>query len=311
MNLIETSVQSRPVTAADSAQRLFEDNIGEVADERRVPGRALAISFAALAVPLITTLWMPEAAGDYEALLWLLPLVPAFLLAYYRGAAGVAAALALGMAALTIAHVAGILLGRPVQGGLMLTLVIAFYIGICLGVAWLSNRLNEDRKALERLVLTDSLTGLATRRYAKVFIAKEFAAAQRGRKLAVVLFDIDHFKAYNDKHGHAAGDDALQCLGEAIGGMTRASSLAARLGGEEFMAILPDTDDAGALLFAERVQERLGKSAVGADVTVSIGIAAYHDHGSPEALVAAADRALYAAKAAGRNCIRVHDARFY
>ena len=130
------------MTAADSAQRLFEENMGEAADERRVPGRALAISFAALAVPLITTLWMPEAAGDYEALLWLLPLIPAFLLAYYRGAAGVAAALALGMAALAIAHVAGMLLGRPVQGGLMLTLVIAFYIGICLGVAWLSNRLN-------------------------------------------------------------------------------------------------------------------------------------------------------------------------
>ena len=160
-------------------------------------------------------------------------------------------------------------------------------------------------------MLTDSLTGLATRRYAKVFIAKEFAAAQRGRTLSVVLFDIDHFKDYNDRHGHAAGDDALQSVGAAIGGMTRASSLAARLGGEEFMAILPDTDDAGALLFAERVQERIASSPVGNEVTVSIGIATYHAHASQEALVAAADRALYAAKAAGRNCIRVHDARIY
>ena len=237
--------------------------------------------------------------------------MPAFLLAYYRGAAGVAAALALGMAALTIAHVVGHLLGRPVQGGLMLTLVIAFYIGICLGVAWLSNRLSDDRKALERLVLTDSLTGLATRRFAKVFIAKEFAAAQRGRRLAVVLLDIDHFKAYNDKHGHAAGDDALRRVGEAIGGLTRASSLSARLGGEEFMAILPDTDDGGAQIFAERVQQRLSGDAPTNTITVSIGIAAYSGHSSAEALVAAADRALYAAKAAGRNCIRIHDARFY
>ena len=77
------------------------------------------------------------------------------------------------------------------------------------------------------------------------------------------------------------------------------------------MAILPDTDDGGAQIFAERVQQRLSDDAPTNTITVSIGIAAYSGHSSAEALVAAADRALYAAKAAGRNCIRIHDARFY
>lgn len=151
------------------------------------------------------------------------------------------------------------------------------------------------------LSLTDPLTGLANRRQLERDLAREFAAAQRGRRVVCVLFDLDEFKPYNDCYGHLAGDDALRAFADVLAMTTRVMNLAARYGGDEFVAILSDTDLAGAEAFVERVRTRfpvavelLGHGPLG----MSAGIAEYTpEMESPQDLLEAADRALYASKA--------------
>jgi diguanylate cyclase (GGDEF)-like protein len=161
----------------------------------------------------------------------------------------------------------------------------------------------EDARLFEQvraLSVTDPLTGLANRRQLDRELTREFAAAQRGRKLAAVMFDLDDFKQLNDKHGHIAGDEALRLFGEAIRSMTRTMNLAARYGGDEFLALLADADANGAEIFVARVTERFQQmlSETGSPVIhVSAGIAEYTiDMIRPEDLIIAADRALYIAK---------------
>ncbi len=151
------------------------------------------------------------------------------------------------------------------------------------------------------LSLTDPLTGLANRRQLERDLAREFAAAQRGRRLTLVLFDLDGFKEYNDRHGHLAGDEVLRIFGQVLAAETRAMNLAARYGGDEFVVLLADTGPSGARTFIERVEsrfrrsvERLGTS----QLTVSAGLAAYGPAmEAPDELIAAADRVLYEIKA--------------
>ena len=123
--------------------------------------------------------------------------------------------------------------------------------------------------------------------------------------LSVVLLDLDHFKQINDGYGHGVGDDVLAAVGGALTGGLRASDFAGRYGGEEFLVLLPDTDGQGALDAAEKVRaaiEGIALPNLDRAVTASLGVAAYPtDALDSETLVRMADRALYAAKAAGRN----------
>ncbi|RMH13552.1 MAG: diguanylate cyclase, partial [Gemmatimonadetes bacterium] len=271
----------------------------------RVPARALWLSLAALMVPVTGALAFPEALGEYGALLWLLALVPAFLFAYYRGWKGVATALALGMAVLSITQVLAALWVLRVPDTLLG--VVAFYVAIALGIGALAERLHRDRTEVEGLAYTDALTRLPNRRHARLFLENEFAAAQRGRLLSIVLFDLDNFKEYNDRYGHPAGDEALGIFGDILATTTRRMNLAARFGGEEFLAILAGSDAEGAMVFAERVRSALRSRKLGrGPLTVSAGVAAYHPSmRSPDELLAAADHALYRAKREGRNCVRL------
>ncbi|MGD2068732.1 MAG: diguanylate cyclase [Gemmatimonadota bacterium] len=271
---------------------------------RSVPIRALFLSLAALGVPVVGALAFPSQLGEYGALLWLLALVPAFLLAYYRGWRGVATALAAGMATLSATQAAAQLLDRSVPD-LLLGVVIA-YLAIALGIGWVTEMLHQEKDEVEDLAFTDLLTGLPNRRHARVFLENEFAAAQRGRLLAVVLFDLDKFKQYNDRYGHPAGDEALRTFADVLRGTTRRMNLSARFGGEEFLSVLAGSDSEGATVFAERVRTSLRNENLGADaLTVSAGVAAYRPGmRSPDALLAAADDALYQAKRDGRNCVR-------
>ena len=151
---------------------------------------------------------------------------------------------------------------------------------------------------LRTLSLTDPLTGLPNRRHMDMFLAKEFAAAERGRSLTVVMFDLNDFKAYNDSAGHQAGDDVLRRFAEIIAAETRAMNLAARYGGDEFICILSDTDAAGAELQVGRVLETVEHDERMGPVSVTAGMASYHPGmRSPEDLVRKADQALYRAKA--------------
>ena len=153
---------------------------------------------------------------------------------------------------------------------------------------------------------TDGLTGLANQRTVHETVKR--AAAQAGRTmspLAVVLFDLDHFKAINDTYGHGKGDDVLAAVGAVAASTVRASDFVGRFGGEEFAVVLADTNRAGALETAEKLRAAIAEISVpGVDrrTTASFGVAVLPDDaGEPELLLRAADRALYAAKGAGRD----------
>jgi diguanylate cyclase (GGDEF)-like protein len=278
-----------------------------VAPRPPVPRRALVISGAALAVPIFAQLMADDGARQYELLLWMLALVPAFLLAYYRGWTGAATALALGMATLSSAQTLAIARGHAVENWPFLLQLVTVYVVACLAIGWGSELLHRAREKAERLAFTDELTGLPNRRQADLFLEKELEAARRGRPVAVVIFDIDFFKEYNDAHGHQAGDAALRRFGAALAATTRRMNLSARTGGDEFLSILSGVDAAGAVIFAERVQGGLlGRTQGGPELTVSAGVCEYRaDIATPEAWLAAADAALYEAKAEGRNRIHV------
>ncbi len=273
-----------------------------------VPLRAFAISIAALSVPVLGTFALPAwTESDYGLLVWLTALVPAFLLAYYRGSQGVALALAGGMAVLSLTQVVVLLYGAANQNWPLLLGVVVVYLAICIGIATFAEILHRERRAAEQMALVDRLTGLPNRRHAELVLDAEFAAATRGRQLVVVLFDLDRFKVVNDRHGHDAGDEALRTFAEILQANTRRMNLSARFGGEEFISLLADCDVDIAVRFANRVRQRIkATNFPWGRVTVSAGAAAYQKGmGSYEVLVAAADRTLYAAKEAGRDRIEV------
>ncbi|VVD61009.1 diguanylate cyclase [Pandoraea aquatica] len=199
-------------------------------------------------------------------------------------------------------------------GGLFLLLNAGFVLTSLLLAAQLRRRLRAERE-LRLLARTDGLTGLSNRRSLDKILALEWRRMRRaGHSLAVAFIDIDWFKRYNDTHGHQAGDAALAAVAGAIGAaLQRPSDAAGRYGGEEFMAVLPDTDALGAQRVAEGIRlavDRLNLDHTSSDfghVTVSIGVACRHPQAgeSVDMLVKAADRALYRAKETGRNRVIV------
>jgi diguanylate cyclase (GGDEF)-like protein len=280
---------------------------GSTVSPRPIPKRAMVISVAALAVPIAAQFF--GTAADYDVLLWLLALVPAFMLAYHRGWSGVAAALATGMAVLALTQVALTATGRRLDNWPLLLGVVVAYIAISLAIGWISELLHRERERAERLALIDDLTGLPNRRLGRQFLEMEVAAAQRGRRITLVIFDLDKFKEYNDRHGHVAGDRAIQAMGRALTMNTRKMNMSARWGGEEFISILSDSTAPGAMIFVSRVQATLEAQTLEfGPVTVSAGVAEYGSGvTSVDDLVRAADEALYSAKEAGRNRAAVYE----
>ncbi len=167
--------------------------------------------------------------------------------------------------------------------------------------------LNEK---LEALTLVDGLTGVANRRHFDQMLHKEWLRMERLRQpLALLMLDVDWFKAYNDHYGHQAGDQCLRAVATAIAGLSRASDLVARYGGEEFVLIAPATDSASAMALGRRICEAVRALALEhlrsdqGVITISVGVAALipvADQPAAE-LLRAADAALYLAKAQGRN----------
>jgi diguanylate cyclase (GGDEF)-like protein len=163
-------------------------------------------------------------------------------------------------------------------------------------------------RTVQRQALVDSLTGLANRRLCEAALEKEMARAQRfNEPLALILADLDNFKAVNDAHGHPAGDEVLREFARTLQDCIREIDLAGRWGGEEFVVILPGTDLAGGAKLAERIRAELATRVAlspGGEhltTTASLGVADYDGTGTPAELLGAADAALYAAKRAGRN----------
>jgi len=163
-------------------------------------------------------------------------------------------------------------------------------------------------RQLEEMATTDGLTGCLNKRAFLDQMEQKLMAAQRfGRKLSVIVTDLDHFKAVNDTYGHAAGDRVLQELGRVLRRVKRETDLVARFGGEEFCVLCEETDARGAQLLAERVREELENTELQTElgplrVTASLGVATFPDHASTAAdLFVQGDKALYEAKNSGRN----------
>jgi diguanylate cyclase (GGDEF)-like protein len=167
-------------------------------------------------------------------------------------------------------------------------------------------QLQELNDELSEQSLTDALTNLKNRRAFDRLLANEYARSLRTRSpLALLMVDVDHFKAYNDQYGHLAGDQALQAVAAAIKSQARAYDHVARYGGEEFAVILPDTQVADTRAVAERIRQAVqALPGLHRPVAVSVGAAMAEAKTDPTDLVNRADQALYQAKQAGRN--RVH-----
>ncbi|HEY4222624.1 MAG TPA: diguanylate cyclase [Myxococcota bacterium] len=171
-------------------------------------------------------------------------------------------------------------------------------------------QLADANERLERLALTDPLTGLFNRRYLEQALALEVTRQKRAKRpFSLLMVDVDHFKHYNDTHGHPAGDDVLRHLAKILQGSLRASDIVARVGGEEFVVVLLDAELPLARSAADKVRDAVtahefthgDKQPLGR-LTVSIGVASWPKHGETgDDVIAAADRALYLSKAAGRN----------
>lgn len=183
----------------------------------------------------------------------------------------------------------------------------------------LTAALQSANETLWRSSMQDGLTELANRRAFDMHLAEHLALAQRHRRpLALVLLDVDHFKAYNDAYGHQMGDECLKAIAQVLQAHgKRPSDLAARYGGEEFALVLPETDSVGAMHIAAAAHAAVAglsiahrECSTGAVVSISIGIAATRGDEplNPQDMIAMADKALYQAKDAGRNRIVLLDA---
>jgi diguanylate cyclase (GGDEF)-like protein len=164
--------------------------------------------------------------------------------------------------------------------------------------------LRKNREELERLSTTDILTGLGNRRHLMNLLPQEIERARRaGQPFSILMLDVDHFKEYNDEHGHQAGDEVLARVGTVLQGGIRPYDCAARYGGEEFLVVLSGVSLDDARDCAERIRKKVqGERFDGRTVTVSIGVAEYPTHGESEnAIIAQADAALFRAKRAGRD----------
>ena len=195
-----------------------------------------------------------------------------------------------------------VLTERTIPASLVLAMGVA--ASVLLGaLLWLLAQVGALYREVGRLARTDSLTGVANRRAWDEELPRELArAARSGQAVCVALLDLDHFKDYNDEHGHQAGDRLLKAASAAWEGRLRKTDLLARYGGEEFAVLLPDCQLGNAMEIAERLRTAQPEG------TCSIGVADWDGRQDEDELIARADRALYAAKAGGRNQCRADTA---
>lgn len=284
------------------------------------------MTFAQVLCGLLWMLWAVWAAPEARGLMSLL-VIPSFIFGIFK--LGVTEQLVL-TAIVSIGYGA-IVLADAIAGQGDLVVAISYWLVITLMLSWLSfvsgyvsqlrQRLREQTDALKstrdrlaKLAVTDELTGLFNRRHMNTAMEKERIRALRYDKpLSLAIFDIDHFKPINDNFGHAAGDEVLQTIALRLNEMVRGADwigrgtdAIGRVGGEEFILMLPETDHQQAQECAERLRRAIGDKPFRINrqslpITVSVGVATLRPNETLAQLIERADRSLYQAKHDGRN----------
>jgi len=259
----------------------------------------------------LPTLFRETISGN----IWFVLVICTLSIHLYSGRRGVI--MALGIYLFSFAVAAGQVLMTDVYGqdnGIGV-IVIQIYVmaGMLLGFLFViaryrdhTQRLQVEYDLLEQMAFNDVLTGLPNRRMGYQVLQSQIALAQRGgHSLSICLWDIDHFKQINDTHGHEVGDIVLQALAKHLKSTMRLSDMLIRWGGEEFVVVLPETPLAAALIVADRLREAIARLPIERDVraTASFGVSCYDGIETLEQVLQRADKALYAAKAAGRNTV--------
>jgi two-component system cell cycle response regulator len=306
----ETDVHRRIVLLEDmdaSAQRMMtalENNLGATVDRARTPQEAFAAMYETAPDLIVLTLTSDAFDGlracSQIRTLDFLRQVPILVIGDQTRKDVVIRALDLSVNDYLV---------RPIDRNELLARVATQF-------RWktYADRLREIHRQSLELAATDALTGLHNRRYLDAHLARQIQRAKETRKpCSVLILDIDHFKRINDTFGHQAGDEVLKGLAESFKFNIRGIDLACRFGGEEFVIVMPETERADAEAVAERLREAiasklfsLGPGREEIPVTASIGIAILDPAtDSPQTLLERADKALYEAKANGRNKVVV------
>ncbi|TVP75832.1 MAG: diguanylate cyclase [Gemmatimonadales bacterium] len=267
--------------------------------------RFRAVALGLLLLPALVVLLTDPQRHDI-VFVWWLGVLPVVLTARTDGWRG-AMVMAFGVVLLAVLAHTGVAATTGQAVSPILPPVLIFFLLAAAAIAWLARAMGDDRGDVEDLALTDRLTGLPNRRHARVFLETMFGSAERGRPLAVVLFDLDDFSGVNEAEGIRGADRILVEFADLLRSNTRRMNLSSRFGGEEFLAILAGGDEEGARAFAERIREAFRAAFDETHpTTLSAGVAAYHPSmKQPAELVAAADLALGRAKDEGGDRIRV------
>jgi len=287
-------------------------------DERGLSFGAVLLSLLPVIAAGGAILAWPGALEPHSGVVWVLAMAPVFALSYRRGWRGAALALIGTMAILTLVEVWVVqILGYDVRwwvyGAAASVLCVA-----ALGAGWVTERLyRERRRAVDdalHLAFVDPATGVGTRRAVEIYLDKQFAAAERGEGLAVVLFGLHGFRDFRTEVGPEAAARVLEKVGDLLESATREMDMTGRWSGSEFLAVLGGERARGASVLAERVRSKAGVlslkmpdgSTVGTGITCCAGVAEYAPNmDGPPALVAAARYALDRARDAGGNCVEV------
>jgi diguanylate cyclase (GGDEF)-like protein len=267
-----------------------------------------------LAVLALTLYFSGGLESPLVALLIVTIMVSTFLVDYHRAFRFTLGAMALLLAIALLRNGAASFAGPP------LTSLLAYYVMFVFTYSvagYLSRNLHKNEDLLKELLrqtrelsVTDGLTGLYNQMHFFELLERETRQSQRhGLSYSLIMFDVDHFKNFNDHHGHLRGSETLRAIAAIMKRKFRSTDLLAKYGGDEFVIILPQTDKVGAYLAAERLRESVEREPFpGAEtqpqkkVTLSIGLATFPEHGlSDDEILNHADKALYFAKESGRN----------
>ncbi len=277
---------------------------------RPLPRTTLAASVILFVIAVGSAFFAPERDIGLGVLIWITAVIPAFLLAHARGLGGVTVTLAAGMAAIAAiqAAAAAIEPGKVAESSARLPAAsIGVYVSVAVGILVLVELLHRERRKAAASALVDRLTGLPTQLYATMVVEQEFAAAERGRPLSVVMYNLDGLGTLNKRFGTPAGDAVVRAFAGVLKANTRRENLSACFGDGQFISILREADTPAAVVFAQRVLDQMRDVPfTWGRQTVSAGVASFETGmGSHELLMGAADRALFHAKEAGRDSLAI------